>query len=191
MPWSRKALFVNDTDPNNAFRSELQPARDVVPAGTSAVNIDLAAGAPSARATLLSEWNAGAAVIDYFGHGSVEVWTDSGLLSRNDAPQLTNATRLPFVSAMTCLNGYYHDLYTVSLAESLLNAPNGGAIGVFASSSLTVPAAQSAANAALVKTLFAGGTFGEAALAAARTSSSGDFRTSFQLFGDPLLRLRR
>ena len=35
---------------------------------------------------------------------------------------------------MNCLNGFFHDLYTTSLAESLITAPQGGAVAVWASS---------------------------------------------------------
>jgi hypothetical protein len=189
--WSQRALFVSDYDPEELFRPSLQPARAAVPAGMTAIDIDMADGLGVARPALLSEWNAGASLINYFGHGSVEVWTGGGLLSNGDVASLTNASRLPFVAAMTCLNGYYHDVFTSSLAEAMLAAPSGGAIGVFTSSSLTTVENQKNANTAFVTKLLAGGTFGEAALAAWQGSPSSDFRISFQLFGDPLLRLRR
>lgn len=190
MPWSRRALIVTDYDPNQTFQADIAPARAALPAGVTAVDIDAANGVAAARAQLFSEWNSGAALLDFFGHGTVDLWT-SGMLGSGDVPQLANGSALPFVSAMTCLNGYFHDLYTYSLAEALLAAPNGGAIGVFTSSSLTFAAEQKDGNVALVRTLYAGGTFGEAALAAWNASPSSDFRASFQLFGDPMLRLPR
>ncbi|MEO8033409.1 MAG: C25 family cysteine peptidase [Acidobacteriota bacterium] len=192
-PWSRKVLFVNDVDPTINFRGELQSARAALPAGLTPVNIDVAAsGIGAARAQLLSQWNDGASVIDYSGHGSVEVWTGNGLFGSSDASGLTNGTRLPVVVAMTCLNGYFHDLYTKSMVEALVGAPNGGAIAMFASSSLTEPEAQRAANTAFVRALYTGvgATFGDAAMAAWRASSVQEFRRSFMLFGDPSTRLR-
>jgi len=191
MPWSQRALMVHDYDPAEPFGTCTSAARAALPAGVTAVDIDVANGVGAARSSLLSEWNTGAAFVDYFGHGSVEVWTTSGLLGSGDATSLANASRLPFVSSMSCLNGYFHDLYTYSLAEALLAAPNGGAIGMIASSTLTDPSEQVDANTALVRSLFGGATFGEAVLAGLRASPSQDFRRSFQLFGDPMLRLRR
>jgi hypothetical protein len=44
-----------------------------------------------------------------------------GLVS-SDASALTNGSRLPVVLAMNCLNGYFHDIFTESLAEALLKA---------------------------------------------------------------------
>jgi len=32
---------------------------------------------------------------------------------------------------MNCLNGLFHDVYTQSLAEALMLAPNGGAVSVW------------------------------------------------------------
>ena len=43
---------------------------------------------------------------------------------------------------MTCLNGYFHDTTFPSLAEQLLANPQGGAVAVWASSTLTLPAPQ-------------------------------------------------
>lgn len=44
---------------------------------------------------------------------------------------------MPVYFLMDCLNGFFQDVYTESLAESLLPAPHGGAVGVWASSGLT------------------------------------------------------
>jgi hypothetical protein len=49
------------------------------------------------------------------------------LLSRGfaAASTLSNGTRLPVFLIMDCLNGFFHDVYTESLAESLMLAKNG------------------------------------------------------------------
>src|SRR5258706_10462323 len=75
------------------------------------------------------------------GHGSVEVWC-GGLLSNSDASAFTNSRRLPVFLIMDCLNGYFQDVYTTSMAESLLLAPNGGAVAVWSSSGLNDAAPQ-------------------------------------------------
>ena len=62
------------------------------------------------------------------------------LLTAADVPALTNGSRLPLVVALTCLNGMFQSLFPEeSLAEALVRAPNGGAVGVWASSGLTSP----------------------------------------------------
>jgi hypothetical protein len=104
---------------------------------------------------------------------------------------LPAGNRAPIVVAMTCLNGYFHDLYTDSLAETLQRAPNG-AVAVWASSALTSPEAQLPADEALVHALLAGGDIrlGDAVVAAQKSSFTPDIRRTFILFGDPAMRVR-
>jgi hypothetical protein len=66
-----------------------------------------------------------------------EQWSFSDLLDDSTATNLTNGGRLPVYFLMDCLNGFFQDVYTESLAESLLPAPHGGAVGVWAPSGLT------------------------------------------------------
>jgi hypothetical protein len=55
---------------------------------------------------------------------------------------------------MTCLNGYFQDASGESLAESLMNAKQGGAIAVWASTGLTVPQDQAVMNQAFYRSIF-------------------------------------
>ena len=93
---------------------------------------------------------------------------------------------------MTCLNGYFHNLYTMSMAEALLEAPNGGAIAVWASSTLTEPDQQSVMNAEMFRQLFSSSsvTIGEACQRAKSVVNDPDVKKSWMLFGDPSMRLR-
>jgi MYXO-CTERM domain-containing protein len=140
----------------------------------------LGAGAPAA---LLTKLNQGPFLVNYFGHGSVEVW--DGLLSSTDAAALTNATSSIYVS-MNCLNGFFHDLYTESLAEALLKAPNGGAVAVWASSTLTSFEPQATLNREFLKRLTRT-SLGEAARAAKQAITDADARRTWILFGDPTM----
>src|SRR5207248_3127860 len=109
------------------------------------------------------------------------------------APGFTNGARLPLVLAMTCLNGFFHSLFPEeSLAEALVRAPNGGAIAVWASSSLTTPGGQAAMDRELFHLLFTGAysTLGEAVAAAKKAAGDPDVRRSWILFGDPAIRLK-
>ena len=94
---------------------------------------------------------------------------------------------------MTCLNGYFHDLFTESMAEALLKAPSGGAIGVWASSTLTQPDAQSVMNHELLRQLFSSTsiTLGDACMRAKAVVSDSDVKKSWMLFGDPTMKLRQ
>src|SRR5205823_6496477 len=79
-----------------------------------------------------------------------------------------------------------------SLAESLVRAPNGGAIAVWASSSLTSSASQVAMDRELFRLLFTGAypTLGEAIAAAKKATNDIDVRRSWNLLGDPATHLK-
>jgi subtilisin-like proprotein convertase family protein len=147
----------------------------------------------SVRAQILSTWNAGPMIVNYFGHGSVEVWTGAGLLRSSDAPNLTNGNRLPVLFAMTCLNGYFQDLNTDSLAEALVKAPNGGAVATWMSSALTFAPGQQAMGRKLYQYLYQGGSsarLGDAILSAKGATFDIDVRRTWVLFGDPTMPMR-
>jgi len=143
-----------------------------------------------AKDQILQSLNAGELLMTYLGHGSVELWRGD-LLTSEEAAGLTNGSRLPLVVAMTCLNGYFHDIYTESLAEALMKAPNGGAVGVWASSGLTEPQGQEEMIDELFRRLFhSSQTVGEAIMKAKASTSDLNVRKTWILFGDPTLKLR-
>lgn len=148
-------------------------------------------GAEAARAELLEQFNQGASLVSFIGHGSVDIWAH-GLFSAADARGLANGDRLPLVLSMTCLNGLFHDVLSECMAEALLKAENGGAAAVWASSGLTEPAAQECLNKAFVQLLYGGevATIGEAAARAKAAVDDPDVRRTWILFGDPALRLK-
>jgi hypothetical protein len=145
------------------------------------------------RTRIIDSINEGRLLVNYIGHGSVEIWR-GGIFNSNDVATLTNGARLPFFITMTCLNGYFHDPFPIeSLAESLLKAEGGGAIAVWASSGLTEPEGQSLMNKELILLLFDGEsrTLGEATMKAKAATKDMDVRRTWILFGDPTTRLRQ
>ena len=119
--------------------------------------------------------------------------SDGGLIfSGADASALANGAALPLVVSMTCLNGLFDDLWTESLAEALLKAPDGGAAAVWASSGLTEPSSQAPMNEELFRLLFSGAPLrlGDALVKAKAATPDLDARRTWILFGDPTMRLR-
>jgi hypothetical protein len=143
------------------------------------------------KGILLSSINQGPLLVNFIGHGSVEIWR--GILTSDDADVLVNGLQLPFFVSMTCLNGFFHDVATESLGEALMKAPGGGAIAVWASSGLTEPDKQAIMNSELIKLLFGREslTLGEATARAKSSVSDQDIRKTWILFGDPSQRLAR
>jgi hypothetical protein len=143
-----------------------------------------------ANGVLLSAINQGPLLVNFIGHGSIEIWR--GILSSEDAEGLVNGMRLPFFVNMTCLNGYFQDPYSETLGEALIKAKGGGAIAVWTSSGLTEPDKQAVMNKELIKLLFDGQslTLGEATARAKASVSDQDIRKTWILFGDPTTRLK-
>jgi hypothetical protein len=142
------------------------------------------------KGILLSSINQGPLLVNFIGHGSVEIWR--GILSSDDAEGLVNGLQLPFFVSMTCLNGFFHDVATESLAEALLKAKGGGAVAIWTSSGLTEPDKQAIMNKELIKLLFGREllTLGEATARAKSSVSDQDVRKTWNLFGDPTTRLK-
>jgi hypothetical protein len=184
---ARAAVLVADHNDGFDFEAASGQVKALLPANVTVEEI-YRGQMEDARAALLASLNGGPWLVNYFGHGSVEVW-QGGLLSSEDARTLTNGGRLPFVVAMTCLNGFFHDLYTESLAETLQKASQGGAVAVWASSALTDAGSQVGMNTALVQRLGEGLTLGEATAHAKAAASDSDVRRTWILFGDPTTRL--
>ncbi len=191
--WTNQSMMVADIDDSSAsFSQAALSVQKMLPQTMNVSDVFASTlGAGTARQNLLAGINAGQLLVNYNGHGSVEIW-GSGLFDDSAATSLTNGTKLPLFVAMNCLNGFFHDVYTQSLAEALMLAPNGGAVSVWASSGLTDPGPQFQMDQQLVKTLFSqpSTTLGDAVLFAKSGIADSNVRKTFILFGDPLMRLK-
>jgi hypothetical protein len=191
--WTREALLLADHQDGFDFAAASENVATLLSSELTVESlVHDQIDAASLRSELLRYLNEGKLLVNYIGHGSVEVWGGGELLTSADVRSLTNGDRLPLVVAMTCLNGFFHDLYTESLAEALLKAEQGGAVAVWASSGLTAPSGQAVMNQELVKHLFGEEvlTLGEAIIQAKATATDRDVQRTWMLFGDPTLRLK-
>lgn len=148
--------------------------------------------AATAKARFIEALNSGQKLVNYAGHGSVNMWRGE-LLTAAEAASLSN-TRLPLFVSMTCLNAYFIDPAMDSLAEALLKSERGGALAVWASTGLTYPQEQTAMNQELYNQLFpADGsvvTLGEAVNRAKLRVADLDIRRTWVFLGDPTSKLR-
>jgi hypothetical protein len=190
--WSTQALMVADqNDPSLDFTQEARSVQALLPPGLNVTDVFAAnLDAATARQDIIDGINAGKLLVNYNGHGSVEVWSGEDLFDDTATVSLTNGTHLPVFLIMDCLNGFFQDVYTESLAEALLLTPNGGAVAVWASSALTDAGPQLQVDQALVKALFGPGavTLGDAILQAKSKVADADVRKTYILFGDPAMR---
>ena len=187
-------ILVSDRNDGYNFTLMSQDVRQYIPTNIPVTMINRE-GNPDAdvRAQILASFQAGPMLINYFGHGSAEVWTGAGLLRSSDAPNLTNGNRLPVLFGMTCLNGYFHDLTSESLGEALVKARSGGAVATWMSSALTFAPGQQAMGRQLYQYIFQGGAsprLGDAITSAKNATFDLDVRRAWILFGDPTMPMR-
>jgi hypothetical protein len=185
----RGAVMVAD----NGFETQSAQTGALLPPGIDVQMINRSDGNDDlTRSQIVDALNQGPMIVNYYGHGSVQVWTGAGLLDSELATNLTNTNRLSLFVMMTCLNGYGHDVYTDSLAESTLKAPNGGAVAVWASTGFTETQSQFALDQEFYRQLFSNQTLrlGEAIRNAKAVTSNSDVRRTWVLFGDPAMRMR-
>src|SRR6185436_2129003 len=104
-PWLKSVEIVNDRQNGVPFDREADQLAALVPAPFTTGRISFAA-TPNAPAAVVNAFNAGLLVMNYVGHGSVEIWS-SDVFNSIAAASLTNGDKLPFVVTMNCLNGYF------------------------------------------------------------------------------------
>jgi hypothetical protein len=192
--WRQRVLLAADGQ-EELFRQHSERLRDDLPAEVEALTVYPEA-ASEAINEMLPQLNEGSLVVNYVGHGSVQQWGKDQLLTVEHASTLTNGNRLPIYINMTCLAGLFSHPKQESLAETLLWAPEGGAIAAVAPTSLTLPTNQTQLNETLLQELFSAErpTIGEALDRAKRTvvlnsANDHDIVATFNLLGDPALRL--
>jgi len=190
------ALLMADENLGFDFEGANNRLAPLFPAGISVQQINRGQiGTTAAKQQLLDGIASGQKVVNYVGHGSPSGWRDS-LLTTADTLALTNAGRYPLFVLMTCLNGEFQHPELNTLATGLMNAQQGGAIAVWASSGLTEPPPQAIMNQRFYNLLFQldrqghGPRLGDATMRAKSAISDPDVRRTWILFGDPSMRLK-
>ncbi|GAB4318369.1 MAG: hypothetical protein Kow0059_11810 [Candidatus Sumerlaeia bacterium] len=155
-------------------------------------------------ARIIRAFNEGTSYVDFFGHGSPNIWCDERLWFGGDSPNsdnlhLTNFSRPAFVVNMTCNSGaidYPIERWNVCIAEDMMRVKNGGAIGVFAPSGPGFSSAHQTLAVALRQAFFRQGLrrIGDATMRArlfyVLKEQSPDLARMFILLGDPALPLQ-
>ncbi len=188
--WQKRLLMIEDHDPKQDFDLLEAHAESTIPGGME-IRRAYRRNSSNWRQEILSGLSEGQLLVNYIGHGSQSVWANEHTFSGDDALALNNGDRLPFVISMTCLTGLFHDIYGESLAESLLRAPHGGALAVWASTSQSYTEKHGILNETLLESLLSGKAerIGDGVLAAKAAARGGEARRSWVLLGDPSTRL--
>ncbi|HKW57029.1 MAG TPA: C25 family cysteine peptidase [Candidatus Acidoferrum sp.] len=189
---NHQALLMADQNIDADFSTATKVAAADLPAALQPVEIFADGLDPAVvQQQLLAALNSGPLLVNYSGHGSVEQLSFADFLDDTTASALSNSNQYSVYFLMDCLNGFFQDVYSTSLAESLLLAPEGGAAAVWASSGFTIEPPQASMNQALLQALKANPSLplGVAILQAKAGVTDNDVRRTWILFGDPAIAL--
>ncbi len=198
--WKESVLFVADNDdPGIAFTDY---SDDIIncclPASYQYERVyylDTHPTSGGAKADILANITSGQFIVNYVGHSSVTTWAGESLFGVGDLGSLGNGGKLPVMLPMTCYDGYYHGLYSSSLAESIVRIEGKGAVASWSGTGLGVAQGHDELNRGFFDALFKDGkrTIGEATMAGLQRLADGgthlDLLDTYLLFGDPALQL--
>jgi hypothetical protein len=141
--------------------------------------------------TLMNSLNAGRALVNYYGHGSYQFWSQTNSLNFNTASvtTLTNTGKEAFITSMNCQSGDYDWAQGTPLLNALVLKPQGGAIGAIGASAASLTGDQAEFNQAVYASLLSGARVGDALKAGYAAIHDPDVRVQFVLIGDPALRV--
>ncbi len=142
----------------------------------------------STAAQILANLNTGRALLNYYGHGSLDQWSAGNIFNTTLVSQVNNTGREAFVTAITCFNGDY-SWGTTSLVTALVLKSTGGAIGGLSGTSISNPSGQHQLNEAFYNAALSGRPVGDALRDGYAATTDPDVILQFQLIGDPALRL--
>jgi hypothetical protein len=199
--WSRRVILAADNE--SAFEVTSNNLAALVPADymtAQKVYLSTYANVTLARTDLFNKINAGSLITNYTGHGSVDNWAGEYLFSTsppNDVDLLTNGSKLTFVMALNCLNGFFPNfLDQYSLAEEFVRAQNKGAIACLASTSLGYTSEHEVLATKIFNRIYKDGDTGigtvfyTGKINAYNQILSTDIIETFTLFGDPVTPFR-
>lgn len=195
-PWIDEAMMLADNpDVAGDFTAQSEQAAEHLPAAMAVREIYLEEqNVSAARAEMFASWGAGQRIVNYIGHGGIDVLADEALLTGADMPALEGTGRAAVVSALTCVVGRFELPGWDALSESLLAAENGGAVTVWSPTSPSFSGSALDLNELYFDALSVPGTrVGDAVLSALEQSdpSTQDFLlVTYTLLGDPAVQVR-
>lgn len=155
-----------------------------------------------ARADILNGINEGRLLINYIGHAYYAGWGDTNefLFTSASLNSLQNQEKLPFIMAMTCLDGWYVSPYPMNwdreaLAERITRATDVGAVATWSPTGWGSTLGHDVLDRGAFRAIYKDGQSNIGAVAQTGYLdlwSSGaflDLLDTYLIFGDPALRL--
>jgi len=194
--WLDDALMLAD-DPDQAgdFTALSDAAITHLPSGMTATTVYLEQlDITAARTNLFAAWTQGTRLVNYVGHGGVDVFASETLLSSADMTNLETTGMSAAVSALSCVVGQFELPGWDALSESLLGVEDGGAVTMWAPTSPSYSGAAQVLNNVYFDELEAPGSrVGDAVLTSIQAAAPGSasfLLETYTLLGDPATRVR-
>lgn len=206
-PWRKEFLFVADDGDFNTHQIQSNTMADNIESNypefdtrkiflSNYKQIERAAGqfSPQARKALDLAVRKGAAIVNYTGHGSEQVWTQEQILTPDLIDSWKNAPMLPLFITATCEFGRNDDPFIISSGENLLLNGKGGAIGLVTSARPVYSSTNFQLNQSFYVALFTKSNnkfrhLGDIMKDTKNNSLSGVGNRNFSLLGDPSMEL--
>ena len=153
---------------------------------------------PGAYQDIIDDINAGALMVNFTGHGNPSVWTHEHIFEvETSIPQLVNANRLSFYFLATCNFSQFDDPKQYTGSELLMIKPDGGSIGVIASTRPVYAYSNQTLNQETYNRLFTRDQYGrvvverpaKAFFLYKAISGNGENDQKYVFMGDPAMRL--
>ncbi|MCU0639069.1 MAG: type IX secretion system sortase PorU [Candidatus Krumholzibacteria bacterium] len=109
---------------------------------------------PDATRDLLDEWNAGALIVNYTGHGSPQQMSDERVMQKSDVYSLINGSLRPLFTAFSCSVGNIESPYQRSIAQELVVRQDGGAIAAISGTGGTLGVPNRELSNSIFRSLF-------------------------------------
>ncbi len=205
-PWRNDIYFVADDGDTNIHHRDAELLSIMVDTAHSQFNstkiyldaFEQDPGPPersSATSQRLDEIFAkGGLIVNYTGHGNIDVWADEWILTKNTIRKMTNRRKMPVFVTATCEFGKYDFPLEDSAGEELILNPNGGAIALLTTTRPVFAHTNFVLNRAFYQSVFElengdNPRLGDIIRKTKNNSLRGPVNRNFALLGDPMMKL--
>jgi hypothetical protein len=212
--WRNRVILVADDDMQGLIRDQLgtqhmeasevmdtviehlQPAVDMRKVYLFEYEWNSLHEKPEASQAIINGINNGAAIVNYFGHGSAECWADEHILLPENIGNMQNDGQYPLISSFSCAVGKFDQPGKKrSLAEYLVLAAKSAAIATISAMREAYASDNQKLAANFFSSVFdtsdtAARTLGEA-MALAKSQSRDENQKVYSYLGDPSIQTLR
>ena len=142
--WRNHVVFIADDGDNNDHANQADQLAEIIDTQLQEINVtkiysdqylltEIPGGKryPDGNKAVIDNFNKGALIVNYTGHGGGFGWSGERILDFNSIYQLKNKTKLPLIMTATCEFSRFDDPDRLSAGEILLFRKDAGAIALF------------------------------------------------------------